>query len=530
MTWQIKSPDEYIARIREKVSVQEMRAFLIVFLSGICLYIPMIVYRLNTGDGNLFGIINRPYNAYVVEDVAGRYLLKYAAHLKSTFVMNWLAVVLGILFLTWGNILVCRILSIGTTIGKVISGLFIILSPCVTETFTYYYVADVYLFCFLLVAYAVYLLYEKRTIWRMLLAAGSLFSSLAFYQAYLFVAVVLFIYVLLEDLLKNEKSWKEIGRGILYQAGSGMIALAAYVGVEKFLKAMKLIVYHESRFKLAEVLNISILPGAIADGYKSFFQYFFTMDYINNSWKARNIVNGICLILGLILLIAAARNKKRTWQNKLGIIVVVLIIPIAFMGIRILNWQEARASIIMLPTMPLFYVGIWALWNRQQERQETIINLCGWSLYIVAFYLLAIMSVYVSIYQLCIKYYVDKTDSMAQRIIERIEKEYPETTTGSPVFICGDVDEGVYPQDYWITQASYIMHGTQACWGMFYDREGVYTWDYYMRANFGVEYEMVSEQGPEIYASKFYKEMPLWPEKGCIQKMEDGILVVKLKP
>lgn len=530
MKWQVKSPEEYIVMVREKISIQEMRAFLIVFLAGICLYIPMIVYRLNTGDGNLFGIINRPYNEYVVEDVAGRYLLKYAAHLKSTFVMGWLAVILGILFLTWGGILVCRILCIKTMIGEVIAGLFIILSPCALETFTFYYVADVYLFCFPLVVYAVYLLCEKQNLFRMLLASGCLFLSLTFYQTYLFVSIVLFLYVLLCDLLENSKTWKEIAKGISYQAGSGIIALTAYVVVEKILKTAGWIVIHESRFKLKEVLNPFVLPGAVVDGYKSFFQYFFTMDYINNSWKARNIVNGICLALGLILLIIAVYNKKRSWQNKLSIVAIVLVLPIAFMGIRILNWQEARASIIMLPTMPLFYIGIWALWNRQKEQRGTVVNLCGWGLYAAAFYLLVIMSVYVSIYQLCMKYYVDKTDSMAQRIIERIENEYPETTTGSPVFICGDVDEGVYPQDYWITQASYIMRGTQACWGMFYDLPGVYVWNYYMRANFGVEYEMVSDRAEEIYASEFYKEMPLWPEKGCIQKTEDGILVVKLKP
>lgn len=220
MKWQVKSPEEYIVMVREKISVQEMRAFLIVFLAGICLYIPMIVYRLNTGDGNLFGIINRPYNEYVVEDVAGRYLLKYAAHLKSTFVMGWLAVILGILFLTWGGILVCRILCIKTMIGEVIAGLFIILSPCALETFTFYYVADVYLFCFPLVVYAVYLLCEKQNLFRMLLASGCLFLSLTFYQTYLFVSIVLFLYVLLCDLLENSKTWKEIAKGISYQAGS----------------------------------------------------------------------------------------------------------------------------------------------------------------------------------------------------------------------------------------------------------------------------------------------------------------------
>lgn len=530
MKWQIKSPEEYIAKVREKISIQEMRSFLIIFLAGICFYVPMMVYRLNTGDGNLYGIMYRAASEYVVEDVAGRYLLKYAAHLKSMYVFGWLAVALGILFLAWGSVLVCRILSVRSTIVEVIAGLFVVLSPCVIETFTFYYVADVYLFCFPLTAYAVYLLYEKQNMVRMLAASGCLFISLAFYQAYLFVAIVLFLFVLLRDLLDDKKMWKEIGRGLLYQAGSGIIALTAYVAAEKILKALGLLVFHESRFKLTDIFNPLVLPEAIVDGYTGFFQYFFTMDYINNSWKARNIVNGICFILGLILLCSVMLQKRRTWKNKMAVVLTILILPAAFMGIRILNWQEERASLIMLPTMALLYVGIWALWSRECGKQHLIIKLCGWGLYAATFYLLLIMVVYVSIYQLCMKYYVDKTDSMAQRIIERIEEEYPETTTGSPVFICGDVDEGVYPQDYWITQASYIMRGTQACWGMFYDLPGVYVWNFYMRANFGVEYEMVSERATEIYESEFYERMPLWPEKGCIQKTEDGILVVKLKP
>lgn len=100
--WQIKSPEDYIAKIREKISIQEMRVFLIVFLAGICLYIPMIVYRLNCSDGNICGIIYRPHSDYDMEDIAGRYLLKYVAHMKSMFVFSWLAVILGLFFLIWG--------------------------------------------------------------------------------------------------------------------------------------------------------------------------------------------------------------------------------------------------------------------------------------------------------------------------------------------------------------------------------------------------------------------------------------------
>lgn len=531
MKWQIKSPEEYMVNIRERISMREMWAFLIVFLAGVCLYIPMIVYRLNCSDGNICGIIYRPHSDYDMEDIAGRYLLKYAAHMKSMFVFSWLAVILGLFFLTWGGILICRILRIHSMMGMIVTGLFIILSPCFIDTFTFYFVADAYLFCFVLAVYAVYLLYEKQNPVRMFSAAGCLFLSLTFYQAYLFVAIVLFMYVLIQDLLDDKKSWRGIGRGVLYQLGCGAVAVSAYVLMNKAFKMVGLIFYQKSRFDLADILNLPELVKALMISYGNFFSYFFAMDFINNGWKARYLVNGLLFVTGIILLVSAVCRKKREWKNVAALTGSVLLLPAAFMGIGILNWQEGQPRIIMLPAMVLLYVGIWALWFRERKTTGNIQKVCGWGIYAGTVYLLVIMSVYLSIYQLCKKYYVDKTDSMAQRIITRIENEYPETVTGSPVFICGDVDEGVYPQDYWITQASYIMKGTQACDGMFVDNiQGYFGgWNAYLKYNFGVEYGMVWEYGQEIYDSDFYKEMPLWPADGCVQKTDDGIVVVKLK-
>lgn len=530
MKWQIKSPEECIAKIKERITIQEIRAFLIVFLSGICLYIPMIVYRLNCSDGNLSGIIYRPHSDYDWEDVCGRYLIKYVAHMKSLFVFSWLAVILGLFFLTWGSMLICRILQIHTTLSIVVAGLFVILSPCFTDTFTYYFAADIYLFCFALTAYAVYILSEKQNITRMLLSAGCLFLSLTFYQAYLFVAVVLFLYVLVQGVL-DARPWRELGISLLYQMGSGITAVALYVAIDKILKMTGVIFYQESRFDMASIFNLSALINALTQSFGGFFKYFFAMDFINNGWKARYLVNGVYFFTGLVLLLMAVYKKKLKWKSIIAVAAIILVLPIGFMGIGILNWREGQPRLMMLPAMNLIYVGVWALWLRDRRYSGSIQKLCGWVLYGTSMYLIVIMSVYVSIYQLCMKYYVDKTDSTAQRIIARIEEEYPETVAGSPVFICGDVDEGIYPQDYWITQASYIMRGTQACEGMFIDNIHGYFggWNAYIRSNFGIEYGMVWDQGQEIYDSDFYKGMPLWPSDGCIQKTEDGIVVVKLK-
>ena len=93
------------------------------------------------------------------------------------------------------------------------------------------------------------------------------------------------------------------------------------------------------------------------------------------------------------------------------------------------------------------------------------------------------------------------------------------------------MDEGNYPQNYRIQQASHILVGTQACDGMFVDNmQGYFAgWNAYIANNFGVEYEMVWGDAQKIYDSEFYKNMSVFPAEGSVQKNEDGVVIVKLK-
>jgi len=446
------SPEEWFHIIKTSFKSSDVKAAAVVFMFGLCLYVPMITQRLTCSDGTICGIFYRSHSDYDIEDIAGRYLLKYFAHFKSMFVFSWLAVVVGIACMSIGAILICKVLKIDSVIKILIVGLLIQVSPCFIETFSYYFAADAYVISFLLVTLAVYLLHEKKTFLRAFVASLLMFVSMTFYQAYIFIAVVLFLYILIRDLLDEAKDWKQIGRGLLWQIGSGIVAFAVYVLANKVFKMVGLIFYQESRFKFSEIFSLEVLPKAIANAYRHFYEYFFTMNFINNEWKARNVVNAVILLLCIVLLILNISKTKKAYSYKIATIVVLAILPMAFMGISILNWQEGTPRIMMLPTVCLFYIGAWALWNRTIKKyQNTIIHFCGWGLYAVTGYLLIIMTVYLGIYQVCMQYYADKTDSMAQRIITRIEQEYPETVAGSPVFICGDVDEGNYPQDYWIT-------------------------------------------------------------------------------
>ena len=528
----IISPEEWMSEIKRRIVSKDIKVAMLLFIFGICVYIPIITQRLPCNDGTICGIFYRQHKDYDVEDVAGRYLLKYFAHLKSMFVFSWLAVIVSIACMAISAVLICKLFKITNSLKMLIVGLFVQLSPCFVETFTYYFVTDAYVICLILVTSAVYLLHEKKTVFRAIIATGLMFLSMTFYQAYIFVAVVLFLFVLMRDLFDENKQWKEIGKGLLYQMGSGVAAFLMYVLANKVFKMVGLIYYQESRFNFSDVFNLQVLPKAIGNAYVAFYKYFFTMDYLNNTWKARNVVNAFFLVMAIVFIPILIWKKNRKWTYNLAVIGVVMILPMAFMGISILNWQEGAPRIMMLPTTCLFYIGVWMLWEGvSKECNLSIVNICGWGMHILTAYLLVILTVYIGIYQVCMQYYADKTDSMAQRIVTKIEQEYPETVAGSPVFICGGVDEGNYPQDYWITQASYIMIGTHACSGMFFNNiQGYYAgWNEYIAVNFGVEYGMVGNEAQNICDSEFFKEMPVFPAEGSIKKNEDGVVVVKLR-
>lgn len=525
---QIKSPDEYIRAMRKETTCQELRAFAWTFLFGLCLYIPMITQRLNCSDGNICGIFYRSHSDYDWEDYAGRYLLKYVAHMKSMYVFSWMAVIVGLFSIAIGTIFIARMLRIRSTIGILMTGLFCIVSPCFTEMFTYYFCADAYVLCFSLVTGAVYLLHEKQTIVRFLVASFLMFISMALYQAFIFVAVVLFLFILIRDLLEDKKNRKEIIIGLAYQSLSGIFAFILYIMVNKILIKIGLIFDQGSRFILSEIFKPSVFLPKIGQAYRDFIAYYFQMDIINNVWKGRYLANAIILAIGITLLISCAYRKRLRLPRTVGIGIILFCLPIAFMGVELLYGVEIR----ILPASSLFYVGTLALWERERaQEKKNYRSVLGWLFYAVSAWLIFIMSTYICIYQISMKYYADKTDSMAQRIITRIESTYPDAGSGTPVFICGDVDEGYYPQDYNIQQASYILTGTQACEGMFIDNmQGYFSgWNKYMAGNFGVEYSMVWDKAWEIYDSDFYKEMPRFPAEGSVAKNEDGIIVVKIK-
>ena len=525
----IESPEKYINKMKKSITLSEYRASLVVFLFGMCLYFPMLTQRLNCSDGNLCGIFYRSHIDYDIEDIAGRYLLKYFAHMKSMFVFSWMAVLFGVLCITVGSIFAARIFRINSTLNVVATGLFFMVAPCFIENFVCYFAADAYLLSFPLTILAAYLLHEKITTIRLLFASGCMFVSMASYQAYIFVTITLFVFILIRDLLEEQKSWKQIGKKVSCQVASVGIAFVAYVLGNKILKMVGLINYQESRFELMELLNPFALIGRIDDTYKAFFDYFFTMNIINNVWKGRHIVNAVIVALGIILLILGIYRRKLAKSKILGICGALLILPLTMMGISLLY----NVNIMILPAANLLYVAVISLWEHERFVTDgNIRNVCGWGVYICTIWLIFVMSTYLCIYQICMKYYVDKTDAMAQRIIMKIEETYPDLGAAPPVFICGDVDEGNYPRDYNIEQASYILIGTQACAGMFVDNmQGYFAgWNAYMAANLGVEYTKVGEKAWEIYDSDFYKEMPLFPADGSIKKNEDGIIVVKMKP
>ncbi len=536
----IPSVEDQWKKVTASITKEEIYAFFTTLIVTTVLLLPMLTQRLNGSDGNLCGILYRSHNDYDIEDIAGRYLVKYVAHFKSLFVFHWLSIFVGIVSLLVGTLFLCRVLKIQTFRGKVAAVMFVEMAPAFLVTYTYGFVAGTYVFCFALTTFAVYLLHEKQTIGRMMVAILCMFVSLTFYQAYLFVTAVGFMFVLIRDLLKQEKSLRKIYCSFGMYVLSGIIAIVLYVVGNKVFKMVGLIYYQDSRYHYSDAFAPDVLFASLKHAYSYFFAYFFNMDIINNQWKQRALVNGIVFLLGIIFMVILYVRKKRSVATTATLVAAVLLLPWVFDAISILDYSET-VRVMMLPTCALVYVGVIALWESvkrlkaDEESDEhvpvrNITNALGWIYTVAIIYLLAIMVVYTGIYQIERKYYIDKTDTICQMIINRIGEEYPDRGSGKSVFIYGTADSGNLTTNYWIEQAGYITRGVEAD-VVFYEDINTQNagWVKYIRDNFGIEYNYIgSERANEIIASEDFSQMAQFPDENSIMLTEDDIVVVKL--
>lgn len=494
------------------------------FISGILIYIQMIMGWLTNPDGVWMGILFK--DGYEWENTLGRIGLEKVNKLKGFFLYPALQTIFCLLLIAAITMLLYEMFGIKQKLWGFILGLLLVCSPSLCDTLTYYYTADAYTLSYFLAVLFVYIVARSKKIWALAIASLLLCISLTLYQAYVGTAITLCLLYLLYLLIKKGEHWKAVlTQGIRFLI-SGFIGISLYLVLYRIYCIWYRVVPEESRgFASMGKLPLQRIPKLIKQAYIYFGDYYFTNNLYNNSWHLRGKCNLIIFAL-IIVLVIAFLWKHKSFSVILPSAIGLLLLPLAFMSIVIMapevNIRDVT-GILMIPHMNFIYLFLLVLIDGEGIGEFVRVSM-KWLTLASTVYMVFVLIMYVQVFQNCMRMELNRSYALAQRIVTRIEA-LPEYHSGE-LIVGGNAVDGNYPRSF--PEMYYVVRGTVATYGYFWDSElgRQSCWVEFLRNYLGVNYYVCNlEDLRAVMASEEYMEMPIFPEEGSVRVIDDKAVV-----
>jgi hypothetical protein len=503
--------------------VRRWKLYAVSAILGFIVFLNRIIYELPNPDAIWNGMVWKDLSGW--ETSLGRYMIGVWQTLKCNTINPTITAVVCIVILAGICVIVVDIMDIRGIGWQIVVAVLISLSPSVGGTLTYYYCSDMYMFAYLLSVLAVWIVVKKREIWWYVLASVCLMLSLATYQAYLPIAIVISVIYIVKNVLDSEVEFRQL------ICKAGILIIVGISGIILYLVGFKLVqifagVTPEAGrgFSQMGVISIANMPKIIIGCYRKFAEYYLSTMMINNKYGFRRLINIIffvlCILIGICFL-----KKELDFTRKIVFVIMCVTFPLAAMSICIMAPEVSiydTTGSIMLPTMNYVYVFVVAIINLLdiKSKLKKLIGTITIASIVMVVYMLLVMELQGQIYQ---KKYMDKTYAVAQNIIFEINK-----FDCNKLCIIGTMENGNYPEQYpelkeslhWLT-ASYgtiwtDYNGTQGCWQHFISNYG------------GADYCVCSiDEYKNIVETQEYKDMTTFPKEGSVGIIND-VIVVKL--
>lgn len=523
----MKKP-EYV--IKEFMSTWKRRDFIILmftFLTGVCIYIRMITKWLANPDCVWEGLMFK--KNYAWESALGRFGIEKINKIKGFFQYPAIQTILNVFLVACIAVLLINIFEIKNVYLGCLIGAFLIVSPSLCSTLTYYYAADSYTFAYFLSVLFVYLLVQKQGKLWFLISALLLAFSMLIYQAYIGTAITLCLLYLLYLLLCKNTDWRMILRKAGRFLTTGLLGTVCYLAAFRFF----CLIYHVNPvsargFDSMGRTFFENFPVSIGKAYHGFYDYFLTDNLYNNTWHLRGKANFVILSL-LFITVAFTVFKKRShinWQQFFLTLLLLAMLPLAFMSIMILAPEVSIydiTGILMLPHMNFLYIFLAVLVFADGE--DTVRAVLQWAALGVCCWIVLTLGMYTQVFQNCMELDLNRSYALAQRIVIQVES-LPDYFSGMKVVIGGRAERGNYPREH--EEMYYIVKGTAAVYGYFWDTQNgrQNCWNNFLRQYLGVQYVTCSgEELSDIENSAEYADMPIFPAEGSVRMFGDAAVV-----
>lgn len=478
---------------------------------------------LNEFNADVFG------NEWKVQ--LGRFIVPlYRMVTRGNLTLPWLVGIISLLWIALSVFLVVKSFKIENKIEvALISGIFATNIAVISTTATYINDLDSNM-CALFCSVVAFFVWEKYK-YGFLLAIPFITVSLGLYQAYVSVTIVLIIIYLILDLLKGSAFGKVFLNGV-----KSVITLAVggilYYAVYKAIFAFTGISQAEGKYNTMDQL-----------GSGSFSEFISTLIYVVKAtvygfFFPKNAVSGtvVMVLIALSFLITAVFVLSKLLQRKIGILEKILVLALIAllpvgMGFSSILSGDLGHDLMRFSDWLIFLFVLLITYDFSKEWQingktlKKLLACVGKSVGIITVAAILWGNV-VSANEIYLKKELEQDSNLAffTRVVDRMDCfEGYNRKTNKVVFVGRpdyyDENKVGFKNGYEITGATgnYVLGAAAPSW---YDRYFEYK----------LHYDILTVDNSELdeyQKSDLVKSMPVFPEEGCMQIVDD-VLIVKL--
>ena len=509
-------PEKVLNSIKKNIPSQWKACVFAALIAGLFAHL----YKITNWTPNWDSLVFR----YDYQDMTelGRWFLHIVCAISSFYDLPFLNGILSIIFHAIGAVCICRMFRVKTSIAAGLIGAVVVSFPTVTSVMMYNYVADGYGISFLLSCMAAMFMTEEKP--KYALSAVLIMLSVAIYQAYIAVTIMLILIYLITELLYEHKTAlcvvKKASK-LLLTGTVGMLIYYAVLMVILSVSEKSLLEYQGigSAFALSDINMWDSLYIV-----KNSFLYFF-FDF-SQGINVFGIINCILFVsMAVFYVEETIRNKIFSSLSKtLLLAVFVVLLP---MGAVILAFINPYIDYHTLMKMGycMFYVIFILLYEKNSMSKNRYGVFKVWTVFVLSIVLIMnqILIANISYHKGQLAY--EKSYATLIRIADRIEQtdnaeecdrimiagQLPESEAYSaklPLEITGITEGYILRHDDEIVGQSVLCSALN---------------DYC-----GKNYSFVfGEEKEALLKSREVKKMKCWPSKESV-KVKDGIIIVKL--
>ena len=379
----LHSVDNKICKTLKELPDAQKAAFFSAVIWGLITHLAVFSAGLMYHDGVNYSGLNATYSSGrwmlgIIDDIGSRFLgiyqLPYLNGFATIFVLAVCAAMITCL------------LKVRTKLAAVLIGAILVSFPSVASLFAFMFTAPVYSVALLMCVLSVYLVNEKPSLPRILIASVLLCLSLGIYRAYIAFAAPLAMLVVLCDGLRQEKADVKalLKKGLVF-----IITLA--VGLVLYLLINKLIVAIKD-ISLTSYQNINQMGQfSLANLWTAvYFAYYYQITCL---WHGM-VTSGLMIrltqaveVLAIILYICSVNRKKENTVGCIFLTVLFLLLPAAFQSIFLVCAKQLtgihslmRYGLVFTYIFPIVLIEIAS--EKKPERKSRNL-LCTVSLFVL---------------------------------------------------------------------------------------------------------------------------------------------------